>query len=149
MAESDLSAVENWLQRQGFSIDSVARSQNAIHFSGSAAQVEQAFRTEMHSYKVNGVQHFAPSTALSLPGELAPAVLGIKNLDDFRPKAHVVFHKNVRRSFTGAGSTTSQNETIFFAPGDIVTTYDIQPTYSSGYTGVGQSITLVGQSSVL
>jgi subtilase family serine protease len=151
MAESDLDAVESWLQQQGFSIDSVARSQNAIHFSGSAGQVEQAFQTEMHTYKMNGVQHFAPSTALSLPADLAPTVLGIKNLDDFRPQAHVVFNKNARarKSFTGAGSTTANNETIFFAPGDIVTAYDIQPTYSSGYTGVGQSITLVGQSSIL
>jgi subtilase family serine protease len=150
MAQSDLNTVESWLQQQGFSIDSVARSQNAIHFSGSAAQVEQAFQTEMHSYKVNGVQHFAPSTALSLPAAIAPAVLGIKNLDDFRPRPHVVFGKSLlaRKSFTGAGSTNSQNETIFFAPGDIVTAYDIQPTYSAGDTGIGQSITLVGQSEI-
>src|ERR1700722_11979211 len=67
MAESDISAVENWLQQQGFSIDSVARSQNAIHFSGSALQVERAFQTEMHTYKVNGVSHFAPSKAVSMP----------------------------------------------------------------------------------
>ncbi|MGD0736268.1 MAG: protease pro-enzyme activation domain-containing protein [Terracidiphilus sp.] len=151
MAESDLNVVESWLQQQGFSIDSVARSQNAIHFSGSAGQVEQAFQTEMHSYNVNGVRHFAPSTALSLPAAIAPAVLGIRNLDDFRPKSHIVINKNsrARKSFTGAGSTNANNENIFFAPGDIVTTYDIQPTYSSGYTGVGQSITLVGQSSIL
>jgi subtilase family serine protease len=150
MAESDISAVENWLQQQGFSIDSIARSQNAIHFSGSALQVERAFQTEMHTYKVNGVSHFAPSKAVSMPAAMASAVLGVRNLDDFRPQPHVFFKKrgNARPSFTGGGSTNANNEIIFFAPGDIATTYDIKPLYSAGNTGVGQSITLVGQSSI-
>ena len=151
MADADIDAVETWLQQQGFSIDSVARSRNAIHFSGSAGQVEQAFQTEMHRYNVNGVPHFAPSKALSLPSTIASTVLGFRNLDDFRPRPHVVFRKNarIRPSFTGAGSTTASNETIFFAPGDIVTAYDIKPVYNSGYNGAGQSITLVGQSAIV
>ena len=36
MAQSDIDAVEAWLQQQGFSIDSVARSRNMIRFSGTA-----------------------------------------------------------------------------------------------------------------
>jgi subtilase family serine protease len=151
MSDSDLDKVQNWLQQQGFSIDSVARSKNAIHFTGTARQVEQAFSTQMHFYKVNGVQHFAPSTALSVPSALAPVVLGITNLDDFRPKAHVVLRKNMRArpSFTGAGSTNANNETIFFAPGDIAVAYDITPLYNSSVRGAGQSITIVGQSAIL
>jgi subtilase family serine protease len=151
MAESDLSEVQSWLQQQGFSIDSVARSQNAIHFSGTSGQVERAFQTEMHTYKVNGVSHFAPSKALSLPPAFASAVLSIQNLDDFRPRPHVVFKKNarIRPSFTGAGSTDAGNETIFFAPPDIVTAYDIMPVTKSGFNGAGQSITLVGQSAIV
>jgi subtilase family serine protease len=99
---------------------------------------------------VTGVKHFAPSTALSVPSALAPVVLGITNLDDFRPKAHVVFRKNMRPrpSFTGAGSTSASNETIFFAPGDIAVAYDITPLYNSSVTGAGQSITIVGQSAI-
>jgi subtilase family serine protease len=151
MADADLSKVESWLEQQGFSIDSVARSKNAIHFSGTVRQVEQAFSTEMHNYKVNGAAHFAPSTALSVPAALAPTVLGIKNLDDFRPISHAVSRKNARAksNFTGAGSTNASNETIFFAPGDIKTAYDITPLYNSSVTGTGQSITIVGQSEIL
>jgi subtilase family serine protease len=145
MADADLSKVESWLEQQGFSIDSVARSKNAIHFSGTARQVEQAFSTEMHNYKVNGTEHFAPSTALSVPSALAPAVLGIQNLDNFRPTSHAVFTKNgrVRPSFT-----SSQTGDVFFAPGDIGTVYDIKPLYNASVTGTGQSITIVGQSAV-
>jgi len=150
MADSDLNKVENWLQEQGFSIEEVARSKNAIHFSGTVRQVEQAFATEMHNYKINGTQHFAPSTALSVPSAFAPTVQGIRNLDDFRPRAQVLLRKNMhaKGSFTGAGSTNASNETIFFAPGDIRTAYDINPLYNASITGSGQSITIVGESAV-
>jgi len=151
MADADLSKVQNWLEQQGFSIDSVARSKNAIHFTGTARQVETAFQTEMHLYNINGAKHFAPSTALSVPSAIAPAVRGITNLDDFRPQSRVLSRKNMRArpNFTGAGSTDATNEVIWFAPGDIATAYDIKPLYNASVTGSGQSITLVGQSAIL
>lgn len=150
MSDADLSKVQSWLEQQGFSIDRVARSKNAIHFTGTVRQVEQAFQTEMHYYKVNGTQHFAPSTALSVPSALAPAVLGIKNLDDFRPVSRAISRKNsnLKHNFTGGGSTTAQNETILFAPGDIATAYDIKPLYNASVNGTGQTITIVGQSAI-
>jgi subtilase family serine protease len=150
MSDADLSKVESWLEQQGFSIDSVARSKNAIHFSGTVRQVEQAFSTEMHNYRVEGVEHFAPSTALSVPSAIAPTVLIVQNLDNFRPQAHVLLKKNMhaKANFTGAGSTNSSNQIIFFAPGDIKTAYDITPLYGASVTGSGQSITIIGQSAV-
>ena len=150
MSDADLTKVENWLEQQGFSIDRVARSKNAIHFSGSVRQVEQAFSTEMHYYKEKGAQHFAPSTELSVPASIADTVLVVQNLDDFHPHSHMVPRRNarVKPSFTGAGSTNASNESIFFAPGDIYTAYNIQPLISASDTGAGQSITLVGQSAI-
>jgi len=146
MADADLGKVQSWLEQQGFSIDSVARSKNAIHFTGTARQVEQAFSTEMHFYKINGTQHFAPSTALSVPSALAPAVLAVTNLDSFRPASHLLPKKNasLKRNFTGGGGS----DIIFFAPGDIATAYDISPLYNASITGSGQSITIVGQSAI-
>jgi len=145
MADADLSKVEAWLQEQGFTVDSVARSKNAIHFSGTARQVEQAFSTEMHNYSINGTHHFAPSTDLSVPAAIAPAVLAVKNLDDFKPRAHSrsAANSGVRPSFT-----SSQTGNVFFDPDDIATVYDIKPLYNEGLTGAGQSITLVGQSAI-
>jgi subtilase family serine protease len=150
MSDADLTKVQSWLEQQGFSIDRVARSKNAVHFSGSVRQVEQAFSTEMHYYKVQGKQHFAPSTELSVPSAIADTVLVIQNLDDFHPHSHAVYRKNarVKPSFTAAGSTNASNEGIFFAPGDIYTAYNVQPLISASVTGTGQSITLVGQSAI-
>jgi subtilase family serine protease len=145
MAQADLDKVAGWLGQQGFSVDSVARSKNAIFFSGSAGQVEQAFSTQMHYYKVNAKQHFAPSTALSVPAALAPVILAVRNLDDFRPKSYVVPAKNIHPK---PAFTSGESGNVYLAPGDIGVIYDVKPLYNAGYTGTGQSITLVGQSAI-
>ncbi len=145
MADADLGKAQSWLEQQGFTVERVARSKNAIYFSGTARQVEQAFGTEMHFYKINKTQHFAPSTALSVPAALAPVVLGIRNLDDFRPRAQVLLRKDAR---VKPSFTSSQSGNVFFGPGDIATVYDITPLYHASVTGTGQSITLVGQSAI-
>ncbi|HWG22202.1 MAG TPA: protease pro-enzyme activation domain-containing protein [Terracidiphilus sp.] len=138
VAQSDMDKVQNWLLQQGFSIDSIARSRNAIRFSGSVGQVESAFQTEMHYYAEDGAKHFAPATALSVPEALAPVVLGVRNLNDFRPKPQ---HIPARSNFTSGSSGN-----VFFAPGDIVTAYDIKPLYTAGADGTGQTVAIMGQS---
>jgi subtilase family serine protease len=140
MAQSDIEKVEGWLQQQGFAIDSVSRSQTAIRFSGTVGQVESAFATEMHYFQVNGQKHFAPSTALSVPSAIAGVVADVQNLSDFRPHSD---HVSPRKAFTSA-----QSGNVFFAPPDIVTTYDMQPLLSGGVNGAGQTIVIAGQSQV-
>ena len=139
MAQSDLDKVQTWLQQQGFSVDSVARSKNMIRFSGTVGQTEQAFQTQMHYYAGNGEKHFAPSTALSVPTAIAPTIETVRNLSNFRPRPMYV---KPRKAFTSGHSGN-----VWFAPGDIVTTYDIN--YGAlGVDGTGQSIAVVGQSSI-
>lgn len=141
MAQADIDKVRTWLEQQGFSIDSVARSRNMIRFSGTVGQVELAFQTQMHYFKTNGETHFAPSSLLSIPTAIAPAVEAVRNLSDFRPKP---MHVRPRNGFT---SGVSKN--VFFAPGDIATTYDISPLYTAGVDGTGQAIAIIGQSAVV
>ncbi len=140
MAQSDIDRVKGWLQQQGFTIETVMHSRTAIRFSGSAAQVERAFHTEMHYYNVRGEKHMGPATALSVPAAMAGVVAGVRNLDDFRPRAQ---HVRARPGFTSASSGN-----VYFAPGDIVTTYDIKPLYTAGVDGAGQTIAIMGQSFV-
>lgn len=139
MADSDLQQVQSWLTSQGFTIDSVSPSKNRISFSGTVAQVETAFGTEMHRYSLNGVSHFAPATELSLPATLSGVVTGVRNLNDFRPKPHLV----VKTNYTSASSGNH-----FLAPDDITTIYNVKSLYNRGYDGTGQRIAVVGQSAI-
>jgi subtilase family serine protease len=140
MAQSDIEQVQSWLQQQGFSIDSVARSRNMIRFSGTVNQVEQAFSTQMHYYQSGGNRHFAPFSALSVPAALSPVVAGIRNLDNFRPRPQYIVPR--------AAFTSGQTHNVFFAPGDIATVYDVTPLYSASVNGTGQSIAVAGQSAI-
>ena len=140
MAQTDIDKVQSWLQQQGFSIDSVARSKNTIRFSGTVGQVELAFQTQMHYFKNNGATHFAPATPLSVPAAVASTIESVRNLSDFRPKPMLI---KPRKAFTSA-----QSGDVFFAPADIAVTYDINPLYSAGVNGTGQAIAIIGQSAV-
>lgn len=140
MPDSDLAKVRSWLEQQGFSVDGVSRSHDRIRFSGTAGQVGVAFGTELHYYRLNGETHFAPATDLNLPSALAGVVEEVSNLSTLRPKAR--FRK------PQANFTSSQSGHTFLTPEDIATIYDVNAAYSAGYTGKGQSIAVVGQSSV-
>jgi len=156
VADADIAATESWLQSQGFAIDSVSRSRNAIFFSGNAGMVASAFGAPLHYYRGayrgaavgnrTAVTHFAPSTELSVPAALASSVLAITNLSSFRPHSQIVLPGPLspRPEFT-----SSKTGNHFLTPGDIATIYDITPAYSSGVTGANQSIVIIGQSAVV
>ena len=134
----DIERAATWLRQQGFSHVTVARSRTWIGFSGSAARVESAFRTAIHQYVVNGNTHYANTSEPSLPGAFRGVVQGITGLNDFRPRPRsIVVHPDFTSQVSGKH---------FLAPDDFATIYDIQGLYSSGTTGAGQSIAIVGQS---
>jgi hypothetical protein len=151
VADSDIAATQFWLEQQGFSIDSVARSRNRILFSGTAAQVASAFGAPLHYYLTPATalqaaqKHFAPSADLTLPAALASSVLAIGNLSDFRLIPHIVHAGNQSAQ---PRFTSSQTGSHFLTPADVATIYDITPAYNSGYTGSNQSIAVVGQSAI-
>ncbi|HYY73011.1 MAG TPA: protease pro-enzyme activation domain-containing protein, partial [Candidatus Bathyarchaeia archaeon] len=147
LAESDIAKVQSWLELHGFGVESVSRSKNRISFSGSVEQVESAFGTEMHYYKLNGETHFAPSGDVSVPAAFSSVVQTITNLSTFRPKPHIRY-QGPRRA-VNPNFSSSQSGNHFLTPKDIATIYDINPAYNAGYNGSGQSIAVVGQSDVV
>jgi subtilase family serine protease len=148
LSDNDLARVRSWLEQQGFSVDRVANGHNSISFSGTATQVESAFQTEIHNYKINNQTHFANATPISVPSALSGIVQSVRNLDDFRPKPHVRF-RSAQSSKVSPNFTSSQSGNHYLTPKDVATIYDINSTYNSGYTGSGQSVAVVGQSKIV
>ena len=142
IADADLARVTLWLQQQGFTVEGISRSKNRIAFSGTMGQVEAAFATQFHYYKINDETHFAPSTDLSVPAAIAPIVQAVTNISSFKPRSHTV-----RRPVPNF--TSSQTGNHFLTPKDIYTIYDITPAYNAGLNGGGQSIAVVGQSAIV
>lgn len=147
LSPNDVRKISAWLNSQGLRVDGVARGRNWITFSGTASQVESAFRTEIHSYNVDGEIHFANATVPSIPEGLAGIVAGTRGLDNFVPKP-----MNVRKTAPPRGARSDYYDgsfaTDFVAPGDIETIYDLTPLYNAGIDGTGQKLVIAGQTDV-
>lgn len=144
MADADLAKVRGWLESQGLTVEAVGRGRDRMTFTGTAAQIEAAFQTEIHSFKAAGdaETHFAPASDVTVPAAIAGSVLTVANLSSFRPKPHV-------RQGPAAGFNSGQSSSHFLTPGDVATVYDIKAAYSAGYTGAGQSIAVAAQSAII
>jgi subtilase family serine protease len=143
MADADIEKVQSWLEQQGFSVSGVSRGKNRITFSGTVGQAEAAFGTELHYYKVNGRTDYAPSADVRVPSAYSDVVESVTNLSSFRPKPHIKIKAPAKPNFT-----SGQSGNHYLTPGDVTTIYDVKSAYNAGYTGVGQAIAIVGQSSV-
>jgi subtilase family serine protease len=142
--ESDIQKLSAWLEDQGFSDIEVARSRTAISFSGTAAQVETSFGTTLHQFNVNGTTHYANLTGPVLPAALKGIVEGIRGLNNFHPKPHLLR----RRAALQPHFSSSITGNTFLSPGDFATIYDVNPIYNSGLDGTGQTIAVTGQSDI-
>jgi subtilase family serine protease len=140
LAQPDLDTVTSWLRSHGFRVNVVYPSGMVIDFSGTAGQVRQAFRTEIHRLEVNGERHIANTTDPSLPAALAPVIAGVVSLHDFRAKPmHQMRKPRPQFTFTDPFG----NATYAVVPADLATIYNLNPLFSAGITGQGQTIVLI------
>jgi len=150
LSQNDIGKVTAWLKAAGFVIQSVGGGRNAITFSGTAAQVQSAFGTEIHKYVVNGKNHIANSSAITVPAALSGVAGSVMGLHDFLP-----------RPVNGGGSSGAMGRTRpdyydssfnanFLAPGDVAAIYDINPLYNAAtpIDGTGQKLAIIGQTDV-
>jgi len=143
LCNADLAKITHWLRSQGFSVAQVARGHDWVAFSGTVAQVQHAFRTELHSYNVDGEERFANATDPSIPQALEGIVVGFRGLNNFR-----LAPMNVKKSDATMGPDYFSGGGNYLAPGDIATIYDIGPLYTAGIDGTGMKIAIMGQTDI-
>ncbi len=142
VADSDLAQLVAWLTGQGFQMEPAPQSRRQIIFSGSAAQVQAAFHTEMHVYNIAGQRHYANAQEPSIPEAFAEVVAGVVSLHDFRSQPmHQRVEVSASPEFTSGGSH-------YLAPADFATVYDAAGLYSQSIDGTGQSVAVVGRSNL-
>ena len=141
LGAADLLTVANWLTSHGFHIDEVATGRGWINFSGTVKQVESAFATEIHDYQIDGKIYHANSVPASIPSSLASLANGVVTLHSFPRPSHHGTVTPVDPHFTSGGSH-------YVAPADFATIYNLNSAYSSGYTGTGQTIAIVGRTDI-
>ena len=165
-SDADIQIVTSWLQNQGFTIENVTKGRVTLEFSGTAALVQKAFHTEIHSFLVNGEEHIANISDPQIPEALAPVVTGIASLHDFFPRHQSKLGRFVsinRETHAVAplespGSPKPQyvfpdpsvgginNEDI--GPYDFAAMYNLTPLWNAGITGKGLSIAIAAETDI-
>ncbi len=141
VSESDAAQVKAWLQSHGMEVEELTAGRRSIIFSGTAAQVESAFHTQIHSYKIADEVHHANAGDPEIPLAFAQVVGGVVSLHDFRSAPMNNGALLPAPEFTSGSS-------YYLAPADFATIYDLAPLYQQAITGSGQSVAIVARSNV-
>ena len=121
--------------------EEVTAGRRSIIFSGTAAQVQTAFHTAIHTYKIGDEVHHANVNDPEIPAALVQVVGGVVSLHDFHSEP---MHGLVRKpspDFSSGGA-------YYLAPADFATIYDLNPLYQQSITGSGQSVAIVARSNI-
>jgi hypothetical protein len=153
-SDSDLATLETWLQSHGFNNIKVNPGRQTMELDGSVAQFREAFHTQIHEYSVKGERHFANVTEPQIPAALAPLFGGFASLNNFRLSSHRkvmgkaaydVKHGRAKPDWT---ITANYGSSFVVSPGDFAVQYDLNPLYSAGTDGTGQTIAIVNESNI-
>ncbi len=150
---ADIERAKAWLASEGLEVHDSSRLGSRVTFSGTVANVQRAFRAEMHRYEVEGKMHYAMAKSPEVPAALSDVVLDVVNTHDFYPRA-MSHHAAVPATADSTGlkpDYTSGKETGFTPP-DWANVYDVAAAYTgiSGtpITGSGVTIAVVGIATV-
>jgi subtilase family serine protease len=141
VSEADTAQVVAWLQGHGMEVEEVTAGHRSVIFSGSAAQVEAAFHTQIHSYKIGEEVHHANTKDPEIPAALLQVVGGVVSLHDFHSEP---MHNGARLPAPDFTSGSS----YYLAPADFATIYELVPLYQQAINGGGQSIAIVARSNI-
>src|SRR5271170_2481856 len=145
LAPQDLDKIEDWLKSHGFTINRVYPNGMVIDFSGTAGQVSEAFHTEIHQLDVNGKMHIANMSNPQIPAALAPAVVGVVSLNDFRPQPQSRLEPNYTYSCDNSPFSTT---CFALTPADLAMIYNLTPLFSAGISGQGQTVVVIEDTDV-
>ena len=138
LAAQDIQAITIWLEQQGFQVNAVYPNGTLIDFSATAGEIRAAFQTEVHRLRVGSETHFANLTAPKIPAALSGVVAGIVGLHDFKP--HRQYHP--RTNYTTSGGD------LAVVPADLATIYNLNPLFSAGVSGQGQTVVVIEDTDV-
>ncbi len=155
-SQADLNAVTAWLLSKGFEVRGIANGRMSLEFSGSVAQVQNAFRTSIRDYKIGNEIRHANAEDPSIPAAFANVVAGIVSLHNIPRRnyntglhplsaadaAAVTAKHGTHTEWSGSANNTSG---VFLAPSDWATIYNANGTYSSNGQGSGATIGIVGR----
>ena len=144
---ADVAAVVSWLQSEGITVAPLPAGRGWIEFSGTVAQLEQAFQTRVHSVATGSGVRLAIADSVSVPGALQPLIHGLVSLDGAVSEPAMTAPLAIQAPLadlenapaTGAEALTPQLASQAL---------HLDALHSSGATGAGEAIAIATRSNV-
>ncbi len=160
-SQADVTAVQQWLHSQGFSVIYTPTNNKYVSAEGTVAQVQAAFGVTLDMYKVDGLTVRSPSADVSIPSSLANVVESVVGLDDSSQFVHTnhttgndapppaaFVNATPCSAYWGeklaTGFTTPNGyDTLYYAPCGY-TPEQVKGAYGiTGYDGAGQTVAII------
>src|SRR6266568_8345101 len=123
--------VVSYLQSQGLTVTSVAPNSLLIDATSSVGQAQQAFHTQINTYKIGGHTFFANATDPTIPVSLSSLIASINGLDN-SVQYHPLYHRG--QLLPQAGPTKG------YGPKDLEGAYDAGALHSASILGDNQTV---------
>jgi kumamolisin len=131
---SDEQQVESWLQSNGLAVTQTYANHLMVDAQGTVGQIEAMLGVTIDKYQLSAggktLVFYAPDRDPTVDGSVSAIVQAITGLDTY-PR----FHKSISTDTNGTAHGTPA-----YLPQDFANAYDVNPLWSAGYTGSGQSI---------
>ncbi len=129
--DAEVKQVKDYLKSQGLKVGKVHSGNLLIDASGTAAQMEKAFGTQLATFKDNatGRSFYANTTAPTLPSSIASIVQDVAGLNSHTVLRHAATPSARSHNGPGGGYTPAQIKGGYSVP--------------SSYTGAGQTVAVI------
>lgn len=146
---SDVAAVAAWLTSQGFAVAPLPAGHGWIEFSGTVAQAEQAFHTQIDLIAVaGGAARPVAMSNISVPAALEPLIAGLVSLDGVVSRPALTPAQPLSVSAAELAAETSPAGAQAFTPQLAGQMVDLTPLTKDNITGNGQTIAIASRSDV-
>ena len=144
----EVAAVTAWLRSQGFDVAAPPAGRQWIEFSGTVAQVEQAFQASIHTLQRPAGERAVLLGDLSLPAELKPLVEGFASLDGVLAAPAMAASAPVKATAAELAAETSIANAEALTPQLAATLLHLDALRAAGISGAGESIAIAARSNV-
>src|SRR5260370_10993505 len=135
--------VEGFLQSQGLTVTSIASNNLLIDATGTVAQAQQTFKTQINTYRLGSHTFYANATAPTVPGSISQLITSISGLDN-SIQYHPLYQRgqSSRHYIEQHQRSHLAGPTSGYGPKNLVGAYDAAPLQSAGTLGNNQTVAL-------
>ncbi len=145
---ADVAAVAAWLSSQGLQVAPLPQGRGWIEFSGTVAQVEQAFQAQVHAYATVQGTRYALAGPISIPGALAPVVKGLVSLDGSLAQPALASPQPVAVPVEQLAAQTTLGGAPALTPRLAAQILHLDSLQANGVKGAGETIAIASTSNI-